>query len=362
LKEPKGAAGGGRRSGTGSARPAKVGLGIAVDFLPESDPAYPIIAAILRVVPASRWAFARLEARGELGRLLGSGANGGDRLQLESEFASQRAKSKTGSRIAATLGPLGDFESGVTLLFADARANFGILTLMRTSDLGPFTSSEISVLTLALDAVSEHLSALQLNVMESTFQPFETVDGRDDVHNGPDQSGEASYVLDSDLQIVLAWTAEEQRRVALTGLRTRLSDRLPAVLEESVRALVAGWRSDPVTQQRGVARPVPFLVVRTEPMTGPAGLFIGVRLARSRSTNSLRGPAARFHITPRELQVLALLLDGARLEDIVRKLHISSSTIQDHIKSMVEKTGSRNRTELIAQVLGWESGSDSTRA
>jgi DNA-binding CsgD family transcriptional regulator len=303
-----------------------------------------------------------LEARGELGRLLGSAANGGDRSQLESEFASQRAKSKTGSRIAATLGPLGDFESGVTLLFADARANFGILTLMRTSDLGPFTSSEISVLTLALDAVSEHLSALQLNVMENTFQPFETVDGRDDVRNAPDQPGEASYVLDNDLQIVLAWTAEEQRRVALTGLRTRLSDRLPAVLEESVRALVAGWRSDPVTQQRGVARPVPFLVVRTEPMTGPAGLFIGVRLTRSRSTNSLRGPAARFHITPRELQVLALLLDGARLEDIVRKLHISSSTIQDHIKSMVEKTGSRNRTELIAQVLGWESGSDSTRA
>jgi DNA-binding CsgD family transcriptional regulator len=361
VKEPEGAGGSSRRSGTGSARPAKVGLGIAVDFVPESDPAYPIIAAILRVVPASRWAFARLEARGELGRLLGSGGNGGDRSRLESEFASQRAKSKTGSRIAATLGPLGEFESGVTLLFADARANFGILTLMRTGDLGPFTSSEISVLTLALDAVSEHLSALQLNVTD-TFQPFETADGRDDVRNGPDQSGEASYVLDNDMQIVLAWTAEEQRRVALTGLRTRLSDRLPAVLEESVRALVAGWRSDPLTQKRGVARPVPFLVVRTEPMTGPAGLFIGVRLARSRSTNSLRGPAARFHITPRELQVLALLLDGARLEDITRKLHISSSTIQDHIKSMVEKTGSRNRTELIAQVLGWETGSNPARA
>ncbi len=297
MKEPEGAGGSSRRSGIGSARPAKVGLGIAVDFVPESDPAYPIIAAILRVVPASRWAFARLEARGELGRLLGSGGNGGDRSRLESEFASQRAKSKTGSRIAATLGPLGEFESGVTQLFADARANFGILTLMRTGDLGPFTSSEISVLTLALDAVSEHLSALQLNVTD-TFQPFETADGRDDVRNGPDQSGEASYVLDNDMQIVLAWTAEEQRRVALTGLRTRLSDRLPAVLEESVRALVAGWRSDPLTQKRGVARPVPSLVVRTEPMTGPAGLFIGVRLARSRSTNSLRGPAARFHITP----------------------------------------------------------------
>lgn len=42
-----------------------------------------------------------------------------------------------------------------------------------------------------------------------------------------------SYVLDRDLQIALAWTVEEQRRIALTGLRTRLGDRLAAVVEEA---------------------------------------------------------------------------------------------------------------------------------
>jgi DNA-binding NarL/FixJ family response regulator len=89
-------------------------------------------------------------------------------------------------------------------------------------------------------------------------------------------------------------------------------------------------------------------------MSGPAGLFIGVRIDRFAPSRSLAGPAARFHITPRELQVLALLLDGAKLEEIGQKLHITSSTIQDHIKSMVDKTESRNRTELIARVLGWE--------
>jgi DNA-binding CsgD family transcriptional regulator len=156
------------------------------------------------------------------------------------------------------------------------------------------------------------------------------------------------------LQIVLAWSSQDQRRIALTGLRTRLADRLPAVLEETVRGLVAGWKSDSATQEVGVAHPVPFLVVRTQPMSGPAGLFIGVRIDRFAPSNSLAGPAARFHITPRELQVLALLLDGAKLEEIGQKLHITSSTIQDHIKSMVDKTESRNRTELIARVLGWE--------
>jgi DNA-binding CsgD family transcriptional regulator len=320
-------------------------------LLPESDPAFPIITAILRVVPASRWAFARLGADGELADLLiDSQRSGGELSRLKSEFERQRVKAKTGARIAATLGPLGEFESGITLLFADARASFGILTLLRTSELGPFTSSEISVLALSLDATSERLSALRLNPSEPGYAPSDADDCSDDSQ----ATGESFYVLDKDLQIVLAWSAEDQRRVALTGLRTRLADRLPAVLEETVRDLVSGWRSGSDTQEAGIAHPVPFLVVRTRPMSGPAGLFIGVRIDRFQPPHSLTGPAARFHISPRELQVLALVLDGAKLDEIGQKLHITTSTIQDHIKSMVDKTGSRNRTELIARVLGWE--------
>jgi DNA-binding CsgD family transcriptional regulator len=316
---------------------------VLVDFVPQSDPAYPIIMAILRVVPASRWAFSRFEADGELGRLLSS--NGGDRAGLASEYARQRAKTKAGPRIAAMLGPLGEFESGITLLFADARANFGILCLLRTRELGPFTSTEISMLTLALDSTSESLSALRLSASDELIG---------DPRNASEVPGGPFFVLDRDLQIVLAWTADDQRCLVRTQLRTRLLDRLPAALEETVRDLTAGWRADAATQVSGVAHPVPFLVVRTHPMSGPDGLFVGVHINRSQP-NSLIGPATRFHITPRELQVLALLLSGAKLNEIGRQLHITSSTVQDHIKSMVDKTGSRNRTELIAHVLGWES-------
>jgi DNA-binding CsgD family transcriptional regulator len=55
------------------------------------------------------------------------------------------------------------------------------------------------------------------------------------------------------------------------------------------------------------------------------------------------------------VQVLALLLDGNHLDQIATQLSITSSTVQDHINSMLDKTGSRNRSELIARVLGWES-------
>lgn len=336
-------------------------MDLLTGVMPKSDPAFPIINAILRVVPASRWSFARLMPSGELtGLLLDSPANSGELLRLSDEFKRQREKAAKGPRIAATLGPLGEFESGVTLLFADAKASFGILTLLRTSELGPFTSSEISVLALSLDATSDGLSALRLDshkrprrALESAGRPAQTTSISE-----AEASGDSFYVLDRDLQIVLAWTAEQQRRVALTGLRTRIADRLPGVLEAAVRELIAGWRSDSGSQKTGIAHPVPFLVVRTQPMSGPAGLFIGVRIDRFKPPRSLGGPAARFHISPRELQVLAMLLDGEKLEAIARKLHIAPSTVQHHVSSMVVKTESRNRTELIARVLGWQNTDD----
>ena len=208
------------------------------------------------------------------------------------------------------------------------------------------------MLTLALDSGSERLSSLRLN---ASAQARSTAGHRDSAPNPIENPEGEHYVLDQDLQIVMTWTSHDQRRAALTGLSTRLADRLPAVLEDTVRALIAGWQSDPATQLPGVARPVPFLVVHTQPVSGPAGLFIGVRIDRFQPSHSLVGPAARYHISPRELEVLALLLDGAKLEEIAEALSITTSTVQDHIKSMVDKTESRNRTELIARVLGWDS-------
>ncbi len=315
--------------------------------LPESDPAFPIVSEILAVVPASRWTFARIDPNGDVVTAFGSRAHGVH--GLTAEFKRQRSKGRAGARIAATLGSLDEFASGITLLFADARTNYGILTLLRTSALGPFTSSEISVLTLALDAVSDQLSALRL---QPPRPPITESVERTDPPLIERQEG-AFYVLDSDLQVVLAWSEEEQRRIALTGLYTRISERLPVLLENTVRELTAAWSGQSV-KEKGVAHPVPFLVVRTQPLSGPIGLFIGVHVDRFRPSNSLIGAAARYHISPREVQVLALLLDGDRLEDVAARLSITSSTVQDHINSMLEKTESRNRTELVARVLGWD--------
>jgi DNA-binding CsgD family transcriptional regulator len=216
--------------------------------------------------------------------------------------------------------------------------------------LGPFTSSEITILTLGLDAHSDCLSALRLQPP----QHIAAEPGDFEMDATSAFSEQAFYVLDGDLKIVLAWSSEDQRRMALTRIQTRIGERLPSVLEETVRELTAAWSTESV-KHSGLARPVPFLVVRTRPMFGPAGLFTGVRIDRFQPPNSLTGAAAQFQISPREVQVLALLLDGYHLDQIAQQLYITSSTVQDHIKSMLDKTRRHNRSELIARVLGWTS-------
>lgn len=321
--------------------------------IPELDPARAIIGTILNLVPASHWSFARFKADGD--ELLSAAESGDELRRAKEEFALQSERTTAGPRIGAPLGSLGLYSSGLTLLFADSRARFGILTLLRTEELGPFTPAEIRTLTFALDAASDRFSELRL--MESQDESLTAFrfehSAPEDTVSETSADDVAQYILNRDLEIVLAWTSENERRVAVTPLQARVHNRLPLMLEETVRALTTAWTEEATTQQPGTARPVPFLVVHTRPMAGPAGLFIGVSLERSKPMHSLTGAAARFRISPREVQVLALLLDGAHLDAVAERLHIASSTVQDHIKSLLEKTGTKNRSEMIATILGW---------
>ncbi|HXF33180.1 MAG TPA: helix-turn-helix transcriptional regulator [Candidatus Acidoferrales bacterium] len=323
--------------------------------IPETDPIRAIVSTILDLVPASHWTFARFKGNGDEDQVLSSTHEGDEFPKARDEFALQSRRTTPGPGIGATLGPLGEYSSGLALLFADSRAKFGILTLLRSAELGPFTSTEIRTLTFALDAASDHLSELRL--MESQEQSLTDFRFEHPALDGSFQDATdndvAQYVLNAELEIVLAWTSENERRVAVTPLHGLLENRLPRVLEETVRTLTTAWTDEMATRKPGIARPVPFLVLRTRPMAGPAGLFIGVSLERARPVHSLTTAAARFRISPREVQVLALLLDGLQLNEIAEQLHIASSTVQDHIKSLLQKTGTENRSEMIGKVLGW---------
>jgi DNA-binding CsgD family transcriptional regulator len=56
-------------------------------------------------------------------------------------------------------------------------------------------------------------------------------------------------------------------------------------------------------------------------------------------------------LTPAQQRVAALVLRGASTKDIVRELHISEYTVQEHLRAVFDKFGVGSRRALIAAVL-----------
>jgi DNA-binding CsgD family transcriptional regulator len=58
-----------------------------------------------------------------------------------------------------------------------------------------------------------------------------------------------------------------------------------------------------------------------------------------------------YGLTSREQTVTGLVCRGLSTRDIGGRLHISESTVQDHLKSIFDKTGVHSRRELVAAIL-----------
>ena len=70
------------------------------------------------------------------------------------------------------------------------------------------------------------------------------------------------------------------------------------------------------------------------------------RSDRRREVSSLT--PRRDNLTPRQLEILQLLAQGASTADVARRLYLSIETVRWHVKSILRKLGVRSRIEAIA--------------
>jgi two-component system, NarL family, nitrate/nitrite response regulator NarL len=127
----------------------------------------------------------------------------------------------------------------------------------------------------------------------------------------------------------------------LRDLRERFGERLPVIL-------ISGARVEPFDVSGGfVVGADDYIVKPVDP--GELVARVNRLVARSSAARPASGSAPRRpELTPREHEVLDLLVDGQDQDAIARRLVISPNTVATHIQRILTKLGVHSRAQAVA--------------
>jgi DNA-binding CsgD family transcriptional regulator len=157
-------------------------------------------------------------------------------------------------------------------------------------------------------------------------------------------------VVSDDLKVVLDSIdhGEHDFRLLLSDDRTRFRGNV----ENVVRTLIEECSEHDLRHSR-IAFVDAQRLVRVTQLNGSRGTLFAVTIEYHRGSDSLSRAARKYQLTPREIDVLAMILEGASASETAQALKIAETTVQGYYKRLLSKTQSRNRPAMVANVLGW---------
>jgi DNA-binding CsgD family transcriptional regulator len=163
-------------------------------------------------------------------------------------------------------------------------------------------------------------------------------------------------LLAKDLSLV-AITAEAERLISLveagssTNLPLPLSVYTVAVALQDVRRGTSTSHELPST--RVPTKDGRWISVHASHLRAAHGedrIAVVLEQIQARATVPL--VLSAYGLSAREAEVAKMVLRGESTHAIVNTLHISSHTVQDHLKAVFDKTGVRSRRDLVGMLLG----------
>lgn len=152
----------------------------------------------------------------------------------------------------------------------------------------------------------------------------------------------------SEVQIgLLGWVSADQEEIAsLKALRERHSGPLVAVLKEPPGARGA----------RAVAARLEGTVMAADLDHSLRPTLMAVAVGQCVVPKAIRQIVDRPALSPRERQILAMIVLDFSNAEIARKLFVTESNVKNHLSSAFQKLGVKSRSEASELILDHESG------
>jgi DNA-binding CsgD family transcriptional regulator/PAS domain-containing protein len=240
-------------------------------------------------------------------------------------------------RWRALFGPAG-LGDQLRIVCADGSACWGYLALHRTKGAVNFTQSEAKLAS----AVSRQLAeGIRLSLLVENADEEGTLEGP------------GLILLDDDLTVVGVNPAA-QRQLDQVLLDPEVERVVPSAIF-SVAALVRGLENrgevaeTPKARIKGASGH--WLMAHATRLDSPDGdrkIAVIVEPAPPLETGAIALRA--YGLTPRELEVAGLVLQGFSTGEIAAQLVVSELTVQQHLKGVFDKAAVRSRRELVSEV------------
>jgi DNA-binding CsgD family transcriptional regulator len=296
-------------------------------FFATTDPATMLFTGALSEEPlvASAPRFLDNEIGGDDVNTFGSLAVGTDHVNsLDRATSDGRGTSERYREIMAPLG-LGDELRAA--LVVDGRC-WGVLCLHRADGSRGFDPDELDIVRRVVPHIAEGLR----RAIAAGALPDAELEGARGV-----------LILGADDQVVTANGSAERWLAEMTTSDEQRQRQLPI----AVRAAVAHAGTVRLRTSRGT-----WVSVEATRLHGAAGageVAVVIEPASRRELASLFLDARG--LTPAQSRVAALVLRGYSTQQIVNELHISSFTVQEHLRAVFDKFGVGSRRELVAALL-----------
>ena len=243
------------------------------------------------------------------------------------------------ARMSTFMVPNFGFGDEARLVFRDGGQAWGGMALFRGPDEQHFDHGDIEFLASLSSQFARGVRTGMLARLADSPPP-----------TAP--SGPAVLIVGSDNQVAqMSMGAEERIADLITG--EAAGDPLAPVssLVGAARRYSRGeTAAPPRSRVRGTSGM--WLVLHASPLTsfGDRAGDVVVTIEEARPPEIVALVVAAFDLTARERDVTQLVLQGVDTKEIAATLHVSTYTVQDHLKAVFDKADVRSRRELISRI------------